>query len=130
MHVRLPAERELAAALNTSRATVTAGYDLLREGGYAYSRQGAGTWTDLPEGRTPHGVTRLLGPEDTAIDLARAAPGLPAEALTDALARVAPNWPRTRTRPATTPTGSRTCAPPSPSGSPGAAWPPCPNRSW
>ncbi|MFI0224946.1 MocR-like transcription factor YczR [Streptomyces lydicus] len=90
LHVRLPAERELAAALNTSRATVTAGYDLLREGGYAYSRQGAGTWTDLPEGRTPHGVTRLLGPEDTAIDLARAAPGLPAEALTDALARVAP----------------------------------------
>lgn len=90
LHVRLPAERDLAAALDTSRATVTAVYDLLRESGYAHSRQGSGTWTALPEGRTPRGVTRLLGPQDAAIDLARAAPGLPGEALTDALARVTP----------------------------------------
>jgi DNA-binding transcriptional MocR family regulator len=90
LHVRLPAERELAAALRTSRATVTAVYDLLRESGYAHSRQGAGTWTALPEGRTPRGVTRLSAPEDTAIDLASAAPGLPGQVLTDALAQVAP----------------------------------------
>ncbi|OKI02508.1 GntR family transcriptional regulator [Streptomyces sp. CB02923] len=90
LHVRLPAERELATALNTSRATVTAVYDLLRESGYAHSRQGSGTWTALPEGRTPRGVTRLLGPRDTAIDLARAAPALPHRMLTDALARVSP----------------------------------------
>ncbi|MFD7665057.1 PLP-dependent aminotransferase family protein [Streptomyces sp. NPDC059788] len=90
LHVRLPAERELATALNTSRATITAVYDLLRESGYAHSRQGAGTWTALPEGRTPRGVTRLLGPRDTAIDLARAAPGLPHRTLADALARVSP----------------------------------------
>ncbi|WKX73577.1 PLP-dependent aminotransferase family protein [Streptomyces sp. XD-27] len=90
LHVRLPAERELAAALNTSRATVTAVYDLLRERGYAHSRQGSGTWTDLPEGRRPNGVNRLLGTADTAIDLARAAPGLPGQALVDALAQVAP----------------------------------------
>ncbi|WP_406432621.1 PLP-dependent aminotransferase family protein [Streptomyces sp. NBC_01589] len=90
LHVRLPAERELATALNTSRATITAVYDLLRESGYAHSRQGSGTWTALPEGRTPSGITRLLGPQDTAIDLARAAPGLPEQTLVDALVQVAP----------------------------------------
>ncbi|WP_369216328.1 MocR-like transcription factor YczR [Streptomyces flavofungini] len=90
-HVRLPAERDLAAALNTSRTTVTAVYDLLREGGYAHSRQGAGTWTALPEGRTPTGVRRLLATaEDSVIDLARAAQGLPEGVLPDALARIAP----------------------------------------
>ncbi|MFF0061320.1 PLP-dependent aminotransferase family protein [Streptomyces sp. NPDC005279] len=91
LHVRLPAERELATALETSRATVTAVYDLLRERGFAHSRQGSGTWTDLPEGRRPNGITRLLGPEDTAIDLARAAPGLPGQTLVDALAQVTPH---------------------------------------
>lgn len=90
LHVRLPAERELATALAASRATVTAGYDLLRERGFVRRRQGSGTWTDLPEGRSPNGITRLLGPEDSAIDLARAAPGLPGQTLTDALAQVAP----------------------------------------
>ncbi|MBP2406972.1 MocR-like transcription factor YczR [Streptomyces syringium] len=90
LHVRLPAERELAAALDTSRTTVTAVYDLLRASGYAHSRQGSGTWTALPEGRAPNGVTRLLGPRDTAIDLARAAPGLPEQTLVDALARITP----------------------------------------
>lgn len=90
LHVRLPAERELAAALHISRATVTAVYDLLRESGYAHSRQGSGTWTALPEGRTPNAVSRLLGPQDTAIDLARAAPGLPEGILTETLLRIAP----------------------------------------
>ncbi|MFI1258247.1 PLP-dependent aminotransferase family protein [Streptomyces netropsis] len=90
LHIRLPAERELAAALDTSRTTVTAVYDLLRENGYAHSRQGSGTWTALPEGRAPSGITRLLGPQDTAIDLARAAPGLPEQTLVDALARITP----------------------------------------
>ncbi|MFE4722496.1 aminotransferase class I/II-fold pyridoxal phosphate-dependent enzyme, partial [Streptomyces sp. NPDC056728] len=90
LHVRLPAERELAAALDTSRTTVTAVYDLLRESGYAHSRQGSGTWTALPEGRTPSGITRLLGPQDTAIDLARASPGLPQQALVDALVHITP----------------------------------------
>ncbi|MGW3009468.1 MocR-like transcription factor YczR [Streptomyces sp. NPDC001219] len=90
LHVRLPAERELATALNTSRATVTAVYDLLRESGYARSRQGSGTWTALPDGQAPSGITRLLSAQDTAIDLARAAPGLPERTLTEALARIAP----------------------------------------
>ncbi|MFE6741850.1 MocR-like transcription factor YczR [Streptomyces tubercidicus] len=90
LHVRLPAERELATALGTSRATITAVYDLLRESGYAHSCQGSGTWTALPDGRAPSGITRLLGPRDTAIDLARAAPGLPEQTLTEALTRIAP----------------------------------------
>ncbi|MGW4442236.1 MocR-like transcription factor YczR [Streptomyces sp. NPDC004682] len=89
-HVRLPAERELAAALHTSRPTVTAVYDLLRESGFAHSRQGSGTWTALPQGRTPSGVTRLLAPADTVIDLARASPGLPEHTLADALAEITP----------------------------------------
>jgi DNA-binding transcriptional MocR family regulator len=90
LHVRLPAERELAAALNTSRPTITAAYDLLRESGYAHSRQGSGTWTTLPEGTTPSGITRVLAPPDTAIDLARAAPGLPEQTLIDALRQITP----------------------------------------
>ena len=90
LHVRLPAERELADALGVSRATVTAVYDLLRESGYAHSRRGSGTWTALPHGRTTSGVARALGPTDAAIDLARAAPGLPAQMLLDALAQIAP----------------------------------------
>lgn len=90
LHVKLPAERELAVALKTSRATVTAMYDLLRESGYARSRQGSGTWTALPEGGTPSGLARALGPPDATVDLARAAPGLEERLLVDALARVAP----------------------------------------
>lgn len=48
--VRLPAERELAAALRVSRTTVTAAYRTLRESGHLTSRRGAGSWTKLPSG--------------------------------------------------------------------------------
>ncbi|MER5561381.1 PLP-dependent aminotransferase family protein [Streptomyces sp. NPDC002506] len=78
LHTRLPAERELATALEVSRATVTAAYDLLREGGYALSRRGAGTWTGLPEGAAPASVAGYQAP-DGVIDLAMAAPSAPAE---------------------------------------------------
>ncbi len=91
LHVKLPAERELATALRTSRTTITAVYDLLHESGYAHSRQGSGTWTSLPDGRASTGVGRLLGAEDTAIDLARAASGLPEQTLLDALAEITPH---------------------------------------
>ncbi|MEV1170987.1 PLP-dependent aminotransferase family protein [Nonomuraea sp. NPDC049784] len=90
LHTRLPAERELAAALNTSRPTITATYDVLRQSGYARSRQGSGTWTALPEGSVPTGVARVLESRDTAIDLARAAPGLPGQILVEALHKAAP----------------------------------------
>ncbi|MEV7155456.1 GntR family transcriptional regulator [Streptomyces misionensis] len=69
LHTRLPAERELAVALGISRATVTAAYDLLRESGYAISRRGAGTWTELPEGARLTSVRTPLAGEDV-IDLA------------------------------------------------------------
>ncbi|MFP3987115.1 PLP-dependent aminotransferase family protein [Streptomyces sp. E11-3] len=84
LHTRLPAERELAGALGVSRATVTAAYDLLREGGYAHSRRGAGTWTDIPEGQRPTNVASLTPTEDV-LDLALAAPFAPRQALADAL---------------------------------------------
>ncbi|GAA4067728.1 PLP-dependent aminotransferase family protein [Actinomadura miaoliensis] len=48
LRTRLPAERDLAAALGVSRTTVTAAYDRLRADGYMESRQGAGSWTALP----------------------------------------------------------------------------------
>lgn len=76
--VRLPAERELAAALRLSRATVAAAYRRLREDGWADARQGAGTWTRLPAG--PRGGAWLpTPPEPGVIDLAHAAPPAPPE---------------------------------------------------
>ncbi len=80
---RLPSERELAPALGVSRTTVTAAYATLRDAGFAQSRQGAGTWTTLPERRGPvPGVSTpdLFG-DATAMDLTCAAPSAPEEAL-------------------------------------------------
>ncbi|MBT2407013.1 MULTISPECIES: PLP-dependent aminotransferase family protein [unclassified Streptomyces] len=99
LHVRLPAERELAEAVGASRATVTGAYDLLRESGYVRSRRGSGTWTELPEGHGPVGAHLLLGsggyrPDgDPGIDLAIAAMGAPDGALADALAWAATRLP-------------------------------------
>ncbi|MEU7650255.1 PLP-dependent aminotransferase family protein [Streptomyces huasconensis] len=88
LHTRLPAERELAAALSVSRATVTAAYDVLREGGYARSRRGAGTWTELPEGQRPSSVAAFPVGDDV-LDLAVAAPGAPEAELSAALGAAA-----------------------------------------
>jgi DNA-binding transcriptional MocR family regulator len=76
--VRLPAERELAAAMGLSRATVTAAYRRLREDGWADARQGAGTWTRLPA--APRGGLWLPAPTPPGvIDLAHAAAAAPPE---------------------------------------------------
>jgi DNA-binding transcriptional MocR family regulator len=73
---RLPAERELAAALTLSRATVTAAYARLRDDGWATARQGAGTFAALPAG--PHRGAWVPGPvDDGTIDMAHAAPSAP-----------------------------------------------------
>ncbi|QEU90839.1 PLP-dependent aminotransferase family protein [Streptomyces kanamyceticus] len=88
LHTRLPAERELATALGVSRATVTAAYDVLREGGYVRSRRGAGTWTELPEGQRPASVAAFPA-GDGVLDLAVAAPGAPEPELTAALGAAA-----------------------------------------
>ncbi|MEW2135221.1 PLP-dependent aminotransferase family protein [Streptomyces sp. NPDC005409] len=99
LHVRLPAERELAEAVGASRATVTGAYDLLRESGYVRSRRGSGTWTELPDGHRPVGAHALVGAGgysadgDTGIDLAIAAMGAPDGSLAEALAWAAPRLP-------------------------------------
>lgn len=72
--VRLPPERDLAAALHVSRATVTAAYGLLREQGWAVARQGAGTWTRLPAGPDVGASWLPLPPDSALLDLAHAAP--------------------------------------------------------
>ncbi|MBB5996509.1 PLP-dependent aminotransferase family protein [Streptomonospora salina] len=68
---RLPAERDLAAALGVSRNTVTAAYSWLRENGFLDSRQGAGSWTVLPDSGAGSGA---LTPRPDRIDLGMAAP--------------------------------------------------------
>ena len=76
LRTRLPAERDLAAALGVSRTTVTSAYDALRTEGYVESRQGAGSWTSLPGGSPPvarHG----LAEDRTLIDLGAVAPAAP-----------------------------------------------------
>jgi len=45
---RLPAERDLAAALATSRVTIASAYRVLREEGWAQTRHGSGTVTEVP----------------------------------------------------------------------------------
>lgn len=47
---RLPSERELAIALQISRATVTAAYDALRADGFLTSRTGSGSFVTVPAG--------------------------------------------------------------------------------
>jgi DNA-binding transcriptional MocR family regulator len=75
--VRLPPERELAAALGISRTTVSAAYDVLRTSGHAASRQGSGTWTALPADGDD---VPTWAPEPApagVLDLAHAAPPAP-----------------------------------------------------
>lgn len=99
MNTRLPAERELAAALGLSRTTVAAGYDQLRGSGFLRSRRGSGSWTTLPEGpaRPEPGAfapAAPAGPDSPVIDLAYAALPAPTEqmarVLVDAAERSAP----------------------------------------
>ena len=71
-HTRLPAERDLATALGMSRNTVTAAYAWLRDNSFLDSRQGAGSWTVLPDSavRDPS----PFAPTSEHIDLGVAAP--------------------------------------------------------
>jgi DNA-binding transcriptional MocR family regulator len=68
---RLPAERELADSLGTSRTLIGAALDKLREDGLVASRRGAGSWITSPGSGGPE--TSLPRGSDL-IDFARAAP--------------------------------------------------------
>jgi DNA-binding transcriptional MocR family regulator len=78
--MRVPAERELAVALDVSRTTVAAAYESLRDAGILHSRRGAGSWTQLPDGSGGGGMTSPFSPhgDRTLFDLAHAAPPAPA----------------------------------------------------
>ncbi len=76
--VRLPAERELAEALEISRTTVSAAYRELRETGHLTSRRGAGSWTTLPNGHRVASSGLWMADDDLdLIDLSCAAMGAP-----------------------------------------------------
>ncbi|GAA4803249.1 PLP-dependent aminotransferase family protein [Nocardioides caeni] len=76
---RLPSERDLTDALGVSRTTVTRAYAVLRDSAFAEARQGSGTYTRLPGGRT-RALDRALWPSDVGrgvIDLVCAAATAP-----------------------------------------------------
>ncbi|WP_034647997.1 PLP-dependent aminotransferase family protein [Cellulomonas sp. HZM] len=73
---RLPSERELATAVDVSRTTTTACYDVLRVEGYLTSRRGSGTVTTLP-GAEAVPFPRVTATDDEVVDLTIAAPSAP-----------------------------------------------------
>jgi DNA-binding transcriptional MocR family regulator len=90
LETRLPSERELAAELAVSRATITAAYDALRSHGYLLSRTGAGSFVAVPAGTRPRASgARWSAPETTAdvIDLSRATLPAPPAVVAAAAAR-------------------------------------------
>lgn len=93
---RLPAERELAAALAVSRTTVAAAFEALRSDGFLTSRRGAGSWTAVPAGNPlPTGGLEPLPPEaaETVLDLGSAALPAPEPHLTRAFERALNEFP-------------------------------------
>ncbi|MFF7991925.1 PLP-dependent aminotransferase family protein [Kitasatospora xanthocidica] len=93
---RLPAERELATALELSRTTVATAYETLRGDGYLRSRRGAGSWTALPEGAPPPGDALHPVPPDEqghTLDLGVAALPAPQPWLGAAAARAVEQLP-------------------------------------
>ncbi|RRO13109.1 PLP-dependent aminotransferase family protein [Saccharopolyspora rhizosphaerae] len=78
---RLPAERELAAALEVSRTLIARAVERLREDGFVASRRGAGSWVRLPD---PRRGTEMHGgwfpsTDSSVLNLAQATPGAPPE---------------------------------------------------
>jgi DNA-binding transcriptional MocR family regulator len=78
---RLPSERELTAALDVSRTTVTRAYAVLRDSGYLTSRRGSGSVATLPAAGRRRAAGGSLFPADVdegVIDLTCAATRAPA----------------------------------------------------
>jgi DNA-binding transcriptional MocR family regulator len=92
---RLPSERELTAALDVSRTTVTRAYAVLRETGYLTSRRGSGSLATLPSGSRQRTAGSLFPADvgDDVIDLTCAATRAPAGVL-EAYERAVAQLPR------------------------------------
>jgi DNA-binding transcriptional MocR family regulator len=75
LQTRVPAERELALALEVSRTTVATAYDALRDAGVLHSRRGAGSWTQAPADPRGAGSLSPFSPQGdhSLFDLAHAA---------------------------------------------------------
>src|ERR1700754_4854860 len=73
--LRLPATRALADALNVSRNTVVAAYDLLLSEGYLVARPGSGTFVAdvLPQAPPPKEARGDARPDARLSDMARTA---------------------------------------------------------
>jgi DNA-binding transcriptional MocR family regulator len=89
LQMRVPAERELAIALDISRTTVAAAYETLRDAGILNSRRGAGSWTQLPSGVAGTDTSSPFSPhgDRTLFDLAHASLPAPGVELRAAAAR-------------------------------------------
>ncbi|GGF39530.1 GntR family transcriptional regulator [Marmoricola endophyticus] len=92
---RLPSERDLTAALDVSRTTVTRAYAELREHGYLVSRQGSGSLAALPGPSTrsdhllhPSSVT----PDEIDLTIAAGPPGPGVAAAYDAAVAALPAY--------------------------------------
>jgi DNA-binding transcriptional MocR family regulator len=98
LRARLPAERQLAAALRVSRTTVTAAYEQLRAEGYLHSRQGSGSWTALPADRHRAPAAAPWAPADPLgaplLDLAQATLPAPEGVLPQAVGVALEELPR------------------------------------
>jgi DNA-binding transcriptional MocR family regulator len=107
---RIPSERELAASLGLSRATVTAAYDAARADGFLVSRTGAGTFAAVPsDARVRSSVARwrwqTAHPDE--IDLTCAALPAPAGLLPRVLREIGDELTGLAAGPGYDPTGLR-----------------------
>lgn len=93
LHVWLPGERDLAAALNVSRTTTAAAYASLRDSGFLTGRARSAPWTTLPTAEVTAGIPSAEPDADT-IDLAQAAMPAPAGLLHQAAAAAIETLPR------------------------------------
>lgn len=72
--VGLPSERDLSAALDLSRTTITSSYSVLRDEGYLISRQGSRSTVALPAAPTPNGLLiQSTTPSGPVVDMSHAA---------------------------------------------------------
>lgn len=72
--VGLPSERDLSAALDLSRTTITSSYSVLRDEGYLISKQGSRSTVALPSAPTPNGMLiQSTSPSGPVVDMSHAA---------------------------------------------------------